>query len=313
MVGPPGSRSTAWESQTSVSNTDRKVLVYNVSATATEHDLRPHLEKAGPVRRVDIVQNAVQAGYPLTSALVEYEHPVSVDMALSYLGHRSGDETLNPAQPLPQAAAEPTDAAALDTQVSPDDDEHLYCVFVGDLAAEVDNEALARAFSQFPLYDARVIRCPQTMASRGYGFVRFRRESHAMEAIASMSGKCLNERAMRVNWAARPREPYPGPRTDSGRHTRAAPLAAGLAQNPTTIHLGNLPPQASLHDIMPIFAMYCDIIQAQIFPGRQYAFVTFQHHASATHAYQMLLHSSPQLQGYRLKVGWARFPGLRQN
>jgi nucleolysin TIA-1/TIAR len=51
--------------------------------------------------------------------------------------------------------------------------EH-YHVFVGDLSPEVDNKALHDAFAPCgEVSEAKVIRDPQTLKSKGYGFVSF--------------------------------------------------------------------------------------------------------------------------------------------
>ncbi|KAL9692888.1 hypothetical protein quinque_012173 [Culex quinquefasciatus] len=49
----------------------------------------------------------------------------------------------------------------------------------------------------------RVVRDPQTLKSKGYGFVSFVKKSEAENAIAAMNGQWLGSRSIRTNWATR--------------------------------------------------------------------------------------------------------------
>jgi nucleolysin TIA-1/TIAR len=66
----------------------------------------------------------------------------------------------------------------------------------------VTDEILQRAFSAFgSLSDARIMADAATGKSRGYGFLAFRDRADAEQAIATMNGEWLGNRAIRVNWA----------------------------------------------------------------------------------------------------------------
>lgn len=81
--------------------------------------------------------------------------------------------------------------------------EHFH-VFVGDLSPEVDNKALKEAFAPFgDISDAKVIRDPQTLKSKGYGFVSYPKREEAERAIEQMNGQWLGRRTIRTNWATR--------------------------------------------------------------------------------------------------------------
>ncbi|CAH2217162.1 jg22676 [Pararge aegeria aegeria] len=55
--------------------------------------------------------------------------------------------------------------------------EH-YHIFVGDLSPEIETQNLRDAFAPFgEISDCRVVRDPQTLKSKGYGFVSFLKKS----------------------------------------------------------------------------------------------------------------------------------------
>ena len=55
----------------------------------------------------------------------------------------------------------------------------------------------------FSFRDCRVVRDPQTLKSKGYGFVSFTKKVEAENAIALMNGQWLGSRSIRTNWATR--------------------------------------------------------------------------------------------------------------
>jgi nucleolysin TIA-1/TIAR len=84
----------------------------------------------------------------------------------------------------------------------------------------VDNKALKDAFVPFGevsyvnilgltigdvlnFSDAKVIRDPTTLKSKGYGFVSFPKREEAERAIEQMNGQWLGRRTIRTNWATR--------------------------------------------------------------------------------------------------------------
>ena len=58
-------------------------------------------------------------------------------------------------------------------------------------------------FFFFCCRDCRVVRDPQTLKSKGYGFVSFTKKVEAENAIALMNGQWLGSRSIRTNWATR--------------------------------------------------------------------------------------------------------------
>ena len=85
-----------------------------------------------------------------------------------------------------------------------------YHVIVECLSPEVDNEVLAMAFSAFgTMSDARVMCDNISGTSHGYGFLAFVDKTDAEQAIATMNGKRLGSREIRVNWAIQATERIP--------------------------------------------------------------------------------------------------------
>ena len=65
-------------------------------------------------------------------------------------------------------------------------------LFVGNLAGEVTDDSLFKAFSQFPsVQKARVIRDKRTQKSKGYGFVSFSDGDDYFKAAREMQGKYI--------------------------------------------------------------------------------------------------------------------------
>jgi RNA recognition motif-containing protein len=65
-----------------------------------------------------------------------------------------------------------------------------YRIFCGDLAPEVKDEDLRKAFSHYAsLVKSRVVRDPKSKKSKGYGFVSFKEGKDFIKALKEMDGK----------------------------------------------------------------------------------------------------------------------------
>ena len=65
-------------------------------------------------------------------------------------------------------------------------------LFVGNLAGEVTDESLLKAFSKYPsVQKARVVRDKRTTKSKGYGFVSFTDGEEYFQAARDMQGKYI--------------------------------------------------------------------------------------------------------------------------
>lgn len=86
--------------------------------------------------------------------------------------------------------------------------------------------------------EAKVIRDPQSMKSRGYGFVSFWKQDDAQKAIDEMNGEVLGKRAIRTNWATRKNN-------ESKRTTTYEEVLSACDGENTSVYLGNIGPDVT--------------------------------------------------------------------
>ena len=131
--------------------------------------------------------------------------------------------------------------------------EHFH-IFVGDLSPEVDNPALQEAFKAFgDVSEAKVIRDPATLKSKGYGFVAFVKKEEAERAIDQMNGAWLGRRAIRTNWASR--------RGQAQKQQSYDEVYNQTAANNNTVYLGNIGQTVTEEDIRGPFGKYGNIVE----------------------------------------------------
>ena len=89
-------------------------------------------------------------------------------------------------------------------------------LYVGNLTYEVTDADLEKLFAPFGTVEsAQVIADRDTGQSKGFAFVEMKTDQEAQAAIAALSGKEMNGRALTVN-EAKPREAGGGGRGRSG-------------------------------------------------------------------------------------------------
>ena len=85
--------------------------------------------------------------------------------------------------------------------------KHVRKIFIGGLNKKTTDETLKEHFSQYgELTDTVVMKDPETLVSRGFGFVEMPNQSEGEAAVSQLNGQDLDGRALRVN-EARPRPP----------------------------------------------------------------------------------------------------------
>ncbi|WAR21515.1 TIA1-like protein, partial [Mya arenaria] len=99
--------------------------------------------------------------------------------------------------------------------------------------------------------DCKIIRDPQSLKSKGYGFVSFVNKQDAETAISSMNGQWLGSRPIRTNWA-----------------TRKPPA----------------PPTKEKDIIKKTFTSFGNIQEIRVFKDKGYAFIRFDNKESAGQA-----------------------------
>merc|ERR1719362_1944089 len=184
--------------------------------------------------------------------------------------------------------------------------EH-YHIFVGDLSPEIETQTLRDAFAPFgEISDCRVVRDPQTLKSKGYGFVSFTKKVEAENAIALMNGQWLGSRSIRTNWATR--KP-PSSRNDAN----SKPLTFDEVYNqssPTncTVYCGGIASGLSEELLQKTFSHFGSIQEIRIFKDKGYAFIRFSTKESAAHAI-VAVHNTDVV-GHTVKCSWGKSQGI---
>ncbi|RVE47186.1 hypothetical protein evm_008154 [Chilo suppressalis] len=187
--------------------------------------------------------------------------------------------------------------------------EH-YHIFVGDLSPEIETQSLRDAFAPFgEISDCRVVRDPQTLKSKGYGFVSFLKKSEAESAITSMNGQWLGSRSIRTNWATR--KP-PAPKSE----LNSKPLTFDEVYNqssPTncTVYCGGLTTGLTEELMQKTFQPFGTIQEIRVFKDKGYAFIRFSTKESATHAI-VAVHNT-DVNGQPVKCSWGKESGDPNN
>lgn len=187
--------------------------------------------------------------------------------------------------------------------------EH-YHIFVGDLSPEIETQTLREAFLPFgEISDCRVVRDPQTLKSKGYGFVSFMKKVEAENAIALMNGQWLGSRSIRTNWATR--KP-PANRNDAN----SKPLTFDEVYNqssPTncTVYCGGITNGLSEDLLQKTFSHFGAIQEIRIFKDKGYAFVRFSTKESAAHA--IVATHNTEVAGHTVKCSWGKESGDPNN
>uniref|UniRef100_T1JH85 RRM domain-containing protein n=1 Tax=Strigamia maritima TaxID=126957 RepID=T1JH85_STRMM len=159
--------------------------------------------------------------------------------------------------------------------------------------------------------DCRVVRDPQTLKSKGYGFVSFIKKAEAENAIASMNGQWLGSRTIRTNWATR-KPPAPRSQNDAN----AKPLTFDEVYNqssPTncTVYCGGITQGLTEELMQKTFTPFGPIQEIRVFKDKGYAFIRFATKESATHAI-VSVHNT-DVNGQTVKCSWGKESGDPNN
>ncbi|CAF1207522.1 unnamed protein product [Adineta steineri] len=201
--------------------------------------------------------------------------------------------------------------------VKVDTSKHFH-IFVGDLAPEIDQNAIREAFSPFgEISEVKIAKFTDTQKPKGYCFVSFTNQSDAETAITSMNGQWLGTRKIRTNWATRKaptNEPTTGTRSrDSnnsqyGQESLTAKLDFNEVWNRTsdtnsTVYFGNCG-DVSEDLVRSFFEQYGPIVEVRVFKEKGYAFIRY---ATKDSACQAICHiHGSDIHGYTVKCGWGR-------
>ncbi|CAG2166315.1 unnamed protein product [Oppiella nova] len=199
------------------------------------------------------------------------------------------------------------------TGPKPDTSKHFH-IFVGDLSPEIETQQLRDAFSPFgEISDCRVVRDPQTLKSKGYGFVSFVKKQDAENAIATMNGQWLGSRAIRTNWATR-KPPSSGRSQEVGPGVNPSVRQLTFDEvyqqsSPTncTVYCGGIMTGLCDELIQKTFAPFGPIQEIRVFKDKGYAFIKFATKEAATNAI-VATHNADVL-GQTVKCSWGKESG----
>ncbi|GFS72546.1 nucleolysin TIAR [Nephila pilipes] len=185
-------------------------------------------------------------------------------------------------------------------------------IFVGDLSPEIETVQLREAFAPFgEISDCRVVRDPQTLKSKGYGFVSFVKKVEAENAISAMNGQWLGSRAIRTNWATR--KP---PANRSQNESSAKPLSFDEIYNQSsqtncTVYCGGIAQGLTEELMQKTFNAFGLIQEIRVFKDKGYAFIRFSTKESATHA--IVATHNTEINGQTVKCSWGKEAGDPNN
>ncbi|USW56166.1 Putative RNA recognition motif domain, nucleotide-binding alpha-beta plait domain superfamily [Septoria linicola] len=77
-------------------------------------------------------------------------------------------------------------------------DPNKFRIMVGNLAGEVTDDSLAKAFASYGVSKARVVRDKRTTKSKGFGFVEFEEGELGFKAAREMSGKYIGSHPVTI-------------------------------------------------------------------------------------------------------------------
>jgi nucleolysin TIA-1/TIAR len=267
----------------------RVLYIGGVDHNVTEEILLELFKTIGDVVSIKILPDKNRK--PFNYAFVEYAENTSAEAALDALNGRVLNNStirINWAYHSQQAIK----------------DSEFFNIFVGDLSSEVDDEQLSETFMPFgSMIEARVMWDMTTGRSRGYGFVSFRQSIDAENAIRAMDGQFVGSRMIRCNWAAQRPSQH---RMPLGM-INAASYEMVLHQSAnwqTTVYIGNLAPNTSQLELIPLLQNFGYIVEFKYQPERGYAFVRFDSHERAAMAIVQL--TGYQLNGRIMRCGWGR-------
>ncbi|XP_075147727.1 trivet isoform X2 [Haematobia irritans] len=189
--------------------------------------------------------------------------------------------------------------------------QEQFHIFVGDLSSEIETQQLREAFTPFgEISDCRVVRDPQTLKSKGYGFVSFVKKSEAESAITAMNGQWLGSRSIRTNWATR---------KPPASKENVKPLTFDEVYNQSspsncTVYVGGVNSSlTSLSEeiLQKTFSPYGSIQEIRVFKDKGYAFVRFSTKEAATHAI-VGVHNT-EINAQPVKCSWGKESGDPNN
>ncbi|KAK3119148.1 hypothetical protein QOZ80_9BG0714670 [Eleusine coracana subsp. coracana] len=284
------------------SSTCRSVYVGNIHLQVTDTLLQEVFQSIGPVEGCKLIRKEKSS-----FGFVDYYDRRSAALAIVSLNGR-------------QLFGQPIKVNWAYTSTQREDTSGHFNIFVGDLCPEVTDATLFAFFSGYSTCsDARVMWDQKTGRSRGFGFVSFRNQQDAQNAINELNGKWLGNRQIRCNWATKganageekqsvdSKVDLTNSSSEVGQENASED---GPENNPqfTTVYVGNLPHEANSTDVHRFFHSLGagSIEEVRVTRDKGFGFVRYSTHDEAALAIQT---GNGQLIGGRqIKCSWGSKP-----
>lgn len=286
------------------SSTCRSVYVGNIHLQVTDSLLHEVFQSIGPVEGCKLIRKEKSS-----FGFVDYYDRRSAAIAIVSLNGR-------------QLFGQPIKVNWAYASTQREDTSGHFNIFVGDLCPEVTDAALFAFFAGFTsCSDARVMWDQKTGRSRGFGFVSFRNQQDAQNAINELNGKWLGNRQVRCNWATKGANA--GEEKQNTDSKGMIELTNGSSEggkdnanedgpenNPqyTTVYVGNLPHDVNSNDVHRFFHSLGvgSIEEVRVTRDKGFGFVRYSTHEEAALAIQT---GNGQLIGGRqIKCSWGSKP-----
>uniref|UniRef100_A0A914KIF7 RRM domain-containing protein n=3 Tax=Meloidogyne incognita group TaxID=654580 RepID=A0A914KIF7_MELIC len=273
----------------------KTIYVGNLDLSVTEEFIATLFGQIGPVTKTKVIFDTTSDPY----AFVEFTDHTTAAQALQAMNKRM----------LLDKEMKVNWAIQPGTQQKVDTSKHFH-IFVGDLSPEIDNKALKDAFAPFgEVSDAKVIRDPATLMSKGYGFCSFPKRDEAERAIEQMNGQWLGRRTIRTNWATRkPGMPgMPGGVPFEYNKPTVDEIMAQTSPDNTSVYIGGVPPGATETEIRDAFKRFGNIVDIRHFKPQGYAFVKFDTKIAAGKAIAEM--NNGEFLGQTIRMNWGKVEG----
>jgi len=188
-------------------------------------------------------------------------------------------------------------------QPKQDTSKHFH-IFVGDLSPDIETHQLREAFAPFGhISDCKIIRDPQTLKSKGYGFVSFVKKEDAENAIGGMNGQWIGSRAIRTNWATR-KPPAPSQKEAAQKPLNYEEVYNQSSPTNCTVYCGGILSGLTEELMQKTFINFGPIQEIRVFKDKGYAFVRFATKDAATQA--IVSTHGTEIQGHTVKCSWGK-------
>ncbi|KAJ1276433.1 hypothetical protein BS78_05G213900 [Paspalum vaginatum] len=284
------------------SSTCRSVYVGNINLQVTDAVLQEVFQSIGPVEGCKLIRKEKSS-----FGFIDYYDRRSAALAILSLNGR-------------QLYGQQIKVNWAYTSTQREDTSDHFNIFVGDLCPEVTDATLFTFFSRYSTCsDARVMWDQKTGRSRGFGFVSFRNQQDAQNAINELNGKWLGNRQIRCNWATKG--------ANAGEEKQNVDSKADLTNGSseagkentnedgpenhpqfTTVYVGNLPHEATNNDVHLFFHSLGagSIEEVRVTLHKGFGFVRYSTHEEAALAIQM--GNGRLIGGRQIKCSWGSKP-----